>query len=215
MSSTWWSQLEWKLALTAPLCQFSLTHFPRKKFCLKLNQNYKPAVLTGMFSKPQGFESLFTHVPLSWCPHVHHCRCSTAQTETIFKSRGIDKQDPSYFTFLFTSTSMQRGIMASSKARASSNMMFLPLKEGSAKLAHAPGSKLLLLRAPQGSSWFVGHIHPLQTKECYQHSRGDAPSLSSKSTYNSFRLIDPWKVFINTTFSPAYKSRLLSMNHPK
>lgn len=105
--------------------------------------------------------------------------------------------------------------MASSKARASSNMMFLPLKEGSAKLAHAPGSKLLLLRAPQGSSWFVGHIHPLQTKECYQHSRGDAPSLSSRSTYNSFRLIDPLKMFLNTTFSPAYKSRLLSMNHPK
>lgn len=107
--------------------------------------------------------------------------------------------------------------MASSKARASNNMMFMPLEEGSAKLAQATVSKLLLLRAPQGSSWFVGHIHPLQTQECYQHSRGDAPRLSFKSTYNSFQLIYPSKVFINTTFSPAYKSRtsrLFSMNYP-
>lgn len=107
--------------------------------------------------------------------------------------------------------------MASSKAKASSNMMFMPLEEGSAKLAQTTGSKLLLLRAPQGSSWFVSHIHPLQSQECYQHSRRDAPSLSFKSTYNSFQLIYPSKVFINTTFSPAYKSstsRLLSMNYP-
>lgn len=75
---------------------------------------------------------------------------------------------------------------SSSKARASSTVMLRRREEGSAKLAQAPGSQMLLLRAPQGSVWSAGHIHlSQQSQKCLQQRRG-SPSLNSKGSYKSF-----------------------------